>query len=577
MVKTVLKKINSLKNYFSNLEIFIICILLLVFISSRLILLGNHFVHYDDLYSPYILKLVNSYDQKNFLDFIERNLFQFDDSVYVYLLNFFKNYDWVFSILKFLLSPFVVGKTSTFAPLQFYLTEIFIFIETNLSNSLFLLRLPSLIFSVLSIITIFLISKKLKTNHYFSLIIPLFVFCFSWMYLVYTAQASSFASIIFCFLCTILIYLHISERNITKRKSILLGFLFTILFLINYQVLFLIPAFYIGLIISFRFSPSAILSNLFYFALVNLSLVLLIYFLFLQERLSWNPGVHWNAGRNQEYLFVGECGYTNLICFIIFFKENILTVLKAILSFTEISSITSNLYLIFLLLLSTTGFFYLLYMKKNIFYFFLLCLITWLFLIYFQKVTLSPSRHSLYLVVIISYLSVYGVIFLSNFNSFVAKIIFNSLLILFLCLYIFNYNQNYYERINHLNFKINLEELILKYDPYIIISTGHSTEFEFSYLSKKYNSKFINESPFYFVYQKKTKESNNTILTFCSSSEECSKVDSFSTINLIYKSLPSKKNIKLIYSYEHESNITNCYSNIVGSGYNSLYLGVWEY
>ena len=103
---------------------FTILLIIAVFVWSRVEMVPLHFTHYDDLYAPYLFTVIGQYDPVFFSTQLEKYGGSIGDILAPVLLDFFSNYPSVFAFFKSSLTPIAIAKTSTFAPLQFYLTEI---------------------------------------------------------------------------------------------------------------------------------------------------------------------------------------------------------------------------------------------------------------------------------------------------------------------------------------------------------------------------------------------------------------------------------------------------------------------
>ena len=129
----MIKKLNNL-NFVNIFLIFCSAI----FIASRIMVMPTHFTHYDDLFGPYLLDLIQSYDQEYFLQQLQKYLpiNQYPDVFYYLLDNSF-----IFLCLKLLLGAASISIVSTFAPLQFIMTGILILFSNSYESLIILSRL----------------------------------------------------------------------------------------------------------------------------------------------------------------------------------------------------------------------------------------------------------------------------------------------------------------------------------------------------------------------------------------------------------------------------------------------------
>ena len=84
--------------------------IVVVFILSRVLLVTDHFTHYDDLFAPYVIKVLKSYDQVKFLEQLNRYGLA-DIPILGPLVVLMAKTEWGLSLLKFLLSPLAIVAT----------------------------------------------------------------------------------------------------------------------------------------------------------------------------------------------------------------------------------------------------------------------------------------------------------------------------------------------------------------------------------------------------------------------------------------------------------------------------------
>lgn len=183
-----------------NLSLYaVILILLILFLFTRFDLITSQFTHYDDLYAPYVLDLISSYEPKKFVSQLYKYKIVKDVNFLNELVIFFSSYPTIFVIIKKILGPLAVASSSTFAPIQFLFTAFVLNLDISYEYSLFTSRFFSLFFSLMAFVVfvIFSLSYKDDLKKIF-IIFGGFLISSSWMFIVYSTQAENFAAAVFC-------------------------------------------------------------------------------------------------------------------------------------------------------------------------------------------------------------------------------------------------------------------------------------------------------------------------------------------------------------------------------------------
>lgn len=566
----------------------LLSILLIIFVISRFLVMPSHFTHYDDLFGPYLLNVVQQYDEYFFYQQIQKytsnNFLQTVASITI-------DIPFIFSLTKVFLGAMSIALISTFAPLQFLLTGVLILFSNSYESFLILSRLPSLIFSFLCLLMILKIANNFEDKVYSNIftVTGFFFLTTSWMFLIYSSQGENFILGVLSILIIIHMMLKINLSQFSIWRSCLVGIFLSVLCLAQYQIFFFLPAFYIAILLSSKNGNILVIAiKLLPALLINLLSVILIYFIFLKERLAMNPGVHWNAGPNGEFLYqpnanniLESISYTSEFFFINSFK-----VLFGILGFTSELNGFSVFYVALVSLISVIGFFDLVRQKKfrKLSIFVLVSILTWIFLIVIQKLTFSPTRHSLALLPVVLILVSSGIhlissIFDMKFKNF--KLIFASIIVgISLSFYFLNFDEIRESRRDGFQL-VNIKSLIKENNVEYIAAYGHTTNLNFfPYINNNFSRQWINETPYTYIHTKNEidQSESSSFMIICANSDLCGDVkNDYLSINFLEDIKDSYSvSSKLKYSFEKDSNITNCFSNMAGSGKNRIFIKIFE-
>lgn len=566
----------------------LLSILLIIFVISRFLVMPSHFTHYDDLFGPYLLNVVQQYDEYFFYQQIQKytsnNFLQTVASITI-------NIPFIFGLTKVFLGAMSIALISTFAPLQFLLTGVLILFSNSYESFLILSRLPSLIFSFLCLLMILKIANNFEDKVYSNIftVTGFFFLTTSWMFLIYSSQGENFILGVLSILIIIHMMLKINFSQFSIWRSCLVGIFLSVLCLAQYQIFFFLPAFYIAILLSSKNGNILVIAiKLLPALLINLLSVILIYFIFLKERLAMNPGVHWNAGPNGEFLYqpnanniLESISYTSEFFFINSFK-----VLFGILGFTSELNGFSVFYVALVLLISVIGFFDLVRQKnfRKLSIFVLVSILTWIFLIVIQKLTFSPTRHSLALLPVVLILVSSGIhlissIFDMKFKNF--KLIFASIIVgISLSFYFLNFDEIRESRRDGFQL-VNIKSLIKENNVEYIAAYGHTTNLNFfPYINNNFSRQWINETPYTYIHTKNEidQSESSSFMIICANSDLCGDVkNDYLSINFLEDIKDSYSvSSKLKYSFEKDSNITNCFSNMAGSGKNRIFIKIFE-
>ena len=401
------------------------------------------------------------------------------------------------------------------------------------------------------------------------------------MFLIYSSQGENFAAAVFSLMTLIYIFEHYKNSEVPIGTSLKVGVFVSFLCLLHYQTMFFLPGFFIALFYESSYSIRIFSKKWIPSILVAATTVLGIYFIFLKGRLTYNPGIHWNAGESGQYAFNPDCGDGFFGCAFRVFIENLFEVMQSIVSFSNIDETTSLIYTTVILALTVLGFIYIISNKRHrgLFIFLLVGVIVWMALVLMNKLTFSPTRHSLILLSPIALLSSYGFyLIFRNFTkiltSYFSVVLF---CIIVLSLFVFAFDEQKEKRGDPLE-KVKIENILQKYNPSVIIAYSHSAHLEFYPIVKNnYWSKYINNYPYSTIYKKRVNNENKSrILIFCVNGELCNNSDSEVVSAILMKYFGKNKAYENIYKYEVNSTVLNGFGSKAGSGPNSLFLSIWE-
>jgi hypothetical protein len=349
---------------------------------------------------------------------------------------------------------FCVPNESSYAPFQFFFTQMLISKNQSLKQLLFWGRLPSLFFSLLSILLFIYLIYQISPGvlGQISSLIVISIYAFSLESIIYAKQMESYAIGLFASVLLLLLLYKIFKKtpkyNLKHWFSI--SFFLALMIYMQYQMLiYVLAAMFTLFCYYYNNSKQEQKRILFKRSILSVVIVGLIvapvYILFISKH-SNHASTQWYQGANSEYLFsitgfngvIAQLGYTAH-----FFLFNTAEVFFNNCTFYSGNNAYANFLLHTTLLLFLFFFIFgLLKMYKNteiaqkyLGMFFFVVIIIWLSFVLLGKLTLSPTRHSLILLPVFCAAAHFGICafmrILSNHRLFVLFIYLTTCIIIF--------------------------------------------------------------------------------------------------------------------------------------------------
>lgn len=325
-------------------------------------------------------------------------------------------------LTQYALGAISVPRGWTYAPLQFALTPLFISPDQSYRQLLFWGRFPSLIFSALGLLFILLLHRRLDPKASFSYgVVSLCLLSLSWENIIYAKQMESYAiGVLGAVLLVVFMFARIERTDDSFKSLAVLGSVPAILSYAQYQLLFLAPGFFAALLFAWSHderNKGRVLCRMAIGGGTFIALITPLYLLFLRKLA--NRGLNWNVGPHQQFLFqlpsggslAEKVGYT-----LDYLIHNTFIVIKsnlAIVPFNHPVYAWLSALMLLLLLAGCISLGVTLDAKKRaLACFFAVSAAVWLGLIFTQRITLSPTRHTLILLPYIAILVSEGLGFL---------------------------------------------------------------------------------------------------------------------------------------------------------------------
>jgi hypothetical protein len=431
------QKYNDKKLY--NAVLAAIIIVLIIGIVARFVNITSAFSHYDDtgvaadiLYAkeamPKIISYFENPDDNTNTIFKTQDSYQFKIASTLYDAGLLRL---ISPLISLVIPAIAIGFIWSYAPLQFFLTGFLINSSQTYSQILLFGRLPSAIFSCLTLVAAFIVLKKYsrhnkKNSQNLLLRLAAILVCvaaisFSWQHLIYANHMSNYALgvlatffILWLFVKTAEWLDMLSEKIGFVPRYILIGIALAMVSYAQHHTFPLVVAFFLGLsILHLRsinrkeFTKNLLskksIRRLLQIAAIGITYVIIAMPMFILafSRVSWND-YSWNQGQHREFLYnasahhglAGKIVYTAQ-----FFATNSFIVMRNFITPLEVGEpIQLALVCIFftLTVLGIIGFF-----RKNPAtgtyggLIVMLCFAMFAIVVFTQDLTLSPTRHTL--------------------------------------------------------------------------------------------------------------------------------------------------------------------------------------
>ena len=270
-------------------------------------------------------------------------------------------------------------------------------------------RIFSLLMTLLSLWTILLIVKKIFSNNFITLLIAV-IFITSQMLIIYSIHSSPYGYSMLPINIMILFILIKDKIKFLSKKGILLATSLVICPFISISSIFLLPSFSLLILQkpTYKKIKELLCKKEYIITILMFISSIIVYFyqiIPLQKSLDRSIAIHWNKGINDQFVFSKE----NILDFIYhpidtfwFYFKNTMLIIENNLSFFSLNSqLSENQIAIFSGLFFTP---FLMFGLKNLFQinkkismFFIMSLITLYLMVYFNLLTLSPTRHLIWL------------------------------------------------------------------------------------------------------------------------------------------------------------------------------------
>ena len=461
-------------------------IILFIFISlfTRFNNLGNFYTEVDDVISIehlitydklQLYDIANDEDSQTYNSKIKRYLRELQSKEN----NFIDYTQKKISSLLFNLTP---SKTSTYAPLQFFMFGWMVDSDQNYYDLKFYSRLPSAIFSILTIFVTFLLSRKLFKKEMYYIFLPCLLLLCSYPIIFISQRSYNYSAGVFAI--TLLFYLFLREninlkntkvlvdkKKINYKKNFYFSIILTLTSYLSYISIILMPAFFIFKFIKSSFKEKNILIVSNYNLLISGLMYSIMIFPLLLYMLSLdlqNYGATDSSGIFGEYSIVDKQGK-----YMQFFLYNFYLIVTKNLSFFLDDFVGANIIQNLIFIITVIGIINIFQKNVNnkyqtLLHLFVMILFYWIALVCFNQTTFGPTRHLLWLTPIIAILFASGLKTINKLifrtNLFFSIFILSSIIIVFSLNYsnFLNYHNDLYseKKINNLIKKYNIKYIV---------------------------------------------------------------------------------------------------------------------
>ena len=365
--------------------------------------------------------------------------------------NLIDNSQLYISNVLFNLTP---SKHSTLAPLQYLLFGWMLDVEQSYNDLKFYSRIPSAIFSILTIFITYLLCKRIFKKETYFLFLPSLLLVFSYPIIFVSQRSYNYSAAIFGI--TLLFYLFLRETvssnnsklfinksKIGIKKNFYFSLILALTSYLTYISIVLMPVFFIFKFIKDFVKEQKLLTtsnyNLVICGLMYSIIILpLLYYLFALEINTRGMSAS-TGGNNWEYSITG-----NENNYIKFFLFNLYLIIVKNLSFFLDDFIGANIMQAFIFSITLIGMLFVLNKNtqnnyKVLLYLFFLIIVYWLLLVSLNITALGPTRHLLIFTPVIAIMFTYGLKILNEIVFKTEKFFSISIILSITLIFFLNY------------------------------------------------------------------------------------------------------------------------------------------
>ena len=300
---------------------------------------------------------------------------------------------------------FAPSIKSTYSPFQYLFTSLLLNFDQSYRELLFWGRLPSCIFSILSLLFYFFLVRKLDKDDPWSSLIGLAIFTLSLENIIMAKFMGNYALGVLALVLLMILLVDELKKNVFSLKRLLMQSFFLAIFCtMQYSILFFIPAYFLTVFLRhLKWAKYKMILTLNYIlgGIFFLAMVFPVWFYFLRGRAD--AGItFWNKGPKGVFMFMWQDGMDIMDKIIYTAKFFVLNTFYIIQSNTAFIPEDHPLFFpvsVGLTLVLLLGIIRFVFTKDNVKKFLGIFMgasyLVWCVLVVLQKLTLSPTRHSL--------------------------------------------------------------------------------------------------------------------------------------------------------------------------------------
>ena len=214
-------------------------------------------------------------------------------------------------------------------------------------------------------------------------------------------------------------------------------------------------------------------------------------------------------------------------------------------------------------------------------------MLIWIGLVLAMKLTFSPTRHSIALIPIVIILFSFGLDGVFTKLKLQANIR-NTFIILFCSLslagFLSSFSKIHSQRINPFLSDVDVLSLIKEHSVVKIAAIGYTGDLNFyPEIADSFEYYWSNKHPFTHVYQNTNTEhkinDKKSIMIVCANSPICgiNRNEFLAVSELDEDRAPNLYDQEPLYQYSKDSEVTNGFSNMAGSGTRRIFLKIYQY